>query len=190
MSHIFPFLNPYVAGKLTEVVDPDGTKWNLPIMKIEENDTEVIISCSTTGEMYQSSQKKQTADTSGLSLEARVGVLEKSVGTLQGNSKYVVGDTITSGLRGYGRTTSDGQRFYSVFPLDRPIDATSFNLTLNSGAIYTSAGQGTINTSGTITSKAILRNLVICSIPMSNTLTGLVPGVIDISSNSFTLEFT
>lgn len=202
--HIFPFLNPYIVGDTTTIVDTNDVKWAFPIMKMEETMSEVIFSSFTTGTMYRSTQKYQTADKSGLSLEARVGslddkvstldglisALDSAVGALQSVSKYQVGDVITSGLRGYGRTTSDGARFYSVFPMDRPIDATSFNLTLNSGSIYTSAGQGTINTSGTITSKAIIRNLVICSIPLSNTLTGLMPGVIEISSNTFTFEFT
>ena len=79
---IFPFMNPYDAGLITDFINTDGTRFRFPIMKMVVSASEVILSCSTTGNIYQSTQKYQTADQANVTLSARVEKNTAAIGEL------------------------------------------------------------------------------------------------------------
>lgn len=93
--HIFPFLNPYKVGLMTKAISSDGTRWLFPVMKMVESDTETVLYTLTTGTMYRSTQKYQTADQTNMTLSARVDQNSEKVEGLE-TDKLNVSDVDSS----------------------------------------------------------------------------------------------
>lgn len=93
--HLFPFRNPFFAGQiLPHIEDADGNRFSSVIMKMEQTDYEVILTCSGTENYYDDSSKNYDVADETSSLSVAVNSLEKSLASKVSKT----GDTITGNL--------------------------------------------------------------------------------------------
>lgn len=93
--HLFPFRNPFFAGQiLPHIEDADGNRFSSVVMKMEQTDFEVILTCSGTEEYYDDSSKNYDVADDTTSLFVAVNDLKSSVD----NKVSKTGDTMTGVL--------------------------------------------------------------------------------------------
>lgn len=106
----------------------------------------------------------------------------------QAKLSYKAGDSISGVLRGWGRVVNAGNALYVTIPLDKPITATDFTLSITSINIATAAGYATYAAATGISSRSIARNLLMCAIPFSQSYPAGTLGLVEI--NNGTVTFT
>ena len=78
--HLFPFRNPFNAGQiLTHIEDVAGNRFSSVVMKMEQTDSEVIITCSGTETYYTSALENYDADDDAASLNVALNSLATEV---------------------------------------------------------------------------------------------------------------
>ena len=143
--HLFPFRNPFNAGQiLPHIVDKDGNRFSSVIMKMEQTDYEVILTCS--GAEYYYTSSSDNYDT-----EEDANFLNVAVNDLYESKVNKSGDTMSGTLK----LPTVAPRAIEMTPLDGATNGGYIDFHYaNSSADYTSriieSASGTIKVIGNL----------------------------------------
>lgn len=96
-AHLFPFRNPFNAGQiLPHIEDEKGNRFSSVIMKMEQTDSEVILTCSGAERYYTSASDNYDAEENAQMLNIVINDLNDDVNDLESNKADTDGGNINA----------------------------------------------------------------------------------------------